>query len=106
MSRQVLCKRILEVHYGLVEERAGSGLLIITIFIEVDVVNVDHCWIVDFLRYHFWQEVAEQAHETFDVLFSSEEDFLARDGWLPQLSQRVPFLFVEDTLIQHETLSD
>eukprot|EP00354_Favella_ehrenbergii_P001614 CAMPEP_0170461272 /NCGR_PEP_ID=MMETSP0123-20130129/7249_1 /TAXON_ID=182087 /ORGANISM="Favella ehrenbergii, Strain Fehren 1" /LENGTH=195 /DNA_ID=CAMNT_0010726269 /DNA_START=430 /DNA_END=1018 /DNA_ORIENTATION=- len=58
------------------------------------------------LAHHRWEEVAEQADETLDVLFASEEDFFACDGGFPELAQGVALFIIEDGLVEHETLAD
>ena len=51
------------------------------------------------------EEEGQKTYPAFNVLFSSEKDFLTSDGGLPELSQSCSFFLVKDRLIKHETLS-
>ena len=69
------------------------------------VVNVDETWILDFFRDHLWQEVAQQHTHSFNVLFTSKEDFFACDCRLPQGLQHFLLILVEDALVQHQAVA-
>ena len=61
---------------------------------------------INFFCDHLRQEVSQEAHETLNVLFASEEDLFTSDSRLPELFQCVPVIIVEYTLIEHQALID
>ena len=85
VPRKVRRESILELDHGLEEELAGPHLIRVHLA-RILIVNVDQRGVVNLLGHHLGKEETQKTDKSFDVLFASEEDFLSRDGWLPQLA--------------------